>query len=150
MTQQHLFCYDGLFNKGKLGALEKAIKSAKKEKEAVYTTATWKVFTEALSHAESVLKEGKAAEKGTKELQDKIDQATKDLVTAQKALVKKPVTNGNTDGSTSGNGKTTKPKGNLPQTGEAKNQGIVIGFVLLGATAASAYYIHRRKDEDAA
>ncbi|WNF89276.1 5'-nucleotidase C-terminal domain-containing protein [Vagococcus fluvialis] len=137
--------------------LDKAIVSAEKEKEADYTAASWKKFATALTEAKKVQKDAKVED--TKVTQAEVDKATTNLTTAQKELVKKGAGNGNNNGGTgsgsngsgsTNNGKTTYPVGKLPKTGETESRSNVIGLVLLGTTAVSAYYVFRKRDEEAA
>ncbi|MFW7393996.1 LPXTG cell wall anchor domain-containing protein, partial [Vagococcus fluvialis] len=137
--------------------LDKAIVSAEKEKEADYTAASWKKFATALTEAKKVQKDAKVEH--TKVTQAEVDKATTNLTTAQKELVKKGAGNGNNNGGTgsgsngsgsTNNGKTTYPVGKLPKTGETESRSNVIGLVLLGTTAVSAYYVFRKRDEEAA
>ncbi|MFZ6624180.1 5'-nucleotidase C-terminal domain-containing protein [Vagococcus fluvialis] len=135
-----------------LTKLNEAITSAEKAKEADYTSETWKPFAESLATAKKVQKDAKA--EGTKVTQKEVDSAIAALTKAQEKLVKKQVAIGtgseNTGSGSTGNGKTTYPIGNLPQTGETESRANVIGLVLLGTTAVSAYYVFRKRDEDAA
>ncbi|WP_270313139.1 5'-nucleotidase C-terminal domain-containing protein [Vagococcus fluvialis] len=135
-----------------LTKLNEAITSAEKAKEADYTVASWKPFAESLVTAKKVQKDAKA--EGTKVTQKEVDSAIAALTKAQEKLVKKQVAIGtgseNTGSGSTGNGKTTYPIGNLPQTGETESRANVIGLVLLGTTAVSAYYVFRKRDEDAA
>lgn len=63
-------------------ALEAAIKANQNKEEDDYTDDSWKPFSEALGNAEVVLANNNAT-------QDEVDQATKDLLAAAEALVKK-------------------------------------------------------------
>ncbi|MEQ7217510.1 5'-nucleotidase C-terminal domain-containing protein [Vagococcus fluvialis] len=143
--------------------LDKAILSADKEKEATYTAKSWKPFAESLTVAKKVQKDAKV--EGTKVTQAQVDKATTDLTKVQNNLDKKNSGSGNNNNSgntnnnggsgstgngSGGNGKTTYPTEKLPQTGETESHANVIGFILLGTTAVSAYYVFRKRDEDAA
>ncbi|MDR2279202.1 MAG: FIVAR domain-containing protein, partial [Vagococcus sp.] len=135
-----------------LTKLNEAIVSAEKAKEADYTVETWKRFAERLANAKVL--QTKALADSTAVTQKEIDTAVKALTEAQEKLAKKKVTSGTGAGSTGngsgGNGKTTYPTEKLPQTGETESYANVIGFILLGTTAASAYYVFRKRDEEAA
>jgi 2',3'-cyclic-nucleotide 2'-phosphodiesterase (5'-nucleotidase family)/uncharacterized protein YchJ len=135
-----------------LTKLNEAITLADKEKEADYTVETWKPFAESLANAKAL--QTKALADSTAVTQKEIDTAVKALTKVQEKLAKKKVTSGTGSGSTgngsTGNGKTTYPTGNLPKTGETESRANVIGLVLLGTTVASAYYVFRKRDEEAA
>ncbi|MFI3622241.1 5'-nucleotidase C-terminal domain-containing protein [Vagococcus fluvialis] len=135
-----------------LTKLNEAIALADKEKEADYTVETWKPFAESLANAKA-LQTKALADSTTVTLED-IKAAIDALTEAQEKLAKKKVTSGTGSGSTGngsgGNGKTTYPTEKLPQTGETESHANVIGFILLGTTVASAYYVFRKRDEEAA
>lgn len=143
--------------------LDKAILLADKEKEATYTAKSWKPFAESLTAAKKAQKDAKL--KDTKVTQAQVDKAARDLTKAQNNLDKKNTGSGNNNNSgntnnnvgsgstgngSTGNGKTTYPTGKLPQTGETESHSNVIGLVLLGTTVVSAYYVFRKRDEEAA
>ncbi|MGL5685230.1 MAG: LPXTG cell wall anchor domain-containing protein, partial [Vagococcus fluvialis] len=135
-----------------LTKLNEVIALADKEKEADYTVETWKPFAESLANAKAL--QTKALADSTAVTQKEINSAVEALTEAQEKLAKKKVTSGTGSGSTGngsgGNGKTTYPTEKLPQTGETESYANVIGFILLGTTVASAYYVFRKRDEEAA
>lgn len=135
-----------------LTKLNEAITLADKEKEADYTVETWKTFAESLANAKAL--QTKALADSTTVTAEDIKAAIDALTEAQEKLAKKKVTSGtggsNTGNGSTGNGKTTYPTEKLPQTGEIESHANVIGLVLLGTTAVSAYYVFRKRDEEAA
>ena len=136
--------------------LDEAIKEAESKKELDYTKDSWKEFEKALETAKKVQAEAK--KDNTKVKQAEIDKATADLTKAQKELKEAGKNqkdgNGSTTtvggtGTTTGNVKVTYPV-DLPKTGEKENHATVIGLVLIGSTVTSAYYVFRKREDEAA